>query len=182
MANPFTSPGARYLGTFAIVGLAIFSVLATPWAERLFVKPFTEALVTITSVVVTPFDPRVVADGDILRFSDGRGAVQVLAGCNAVEVCALLAAAILAFPARFRDCLIGAALGIVALQIVNLFRIITLLYLSRGSQEVFEFFHHYVWDAMIGLEGLLVFFFWARWQGRQEPFVQVPDDVAGAEA
>ncbi|MBB5746181.1 exosortase H [Brevundimonas variabilis] len=168
MTKLFRNPGIRYLATFAIVGLALFSVLATPWAERLFVQPFTQGLVDVTAFMVRPFDARVVADGDILRFSDGLGAVQVLAGCNAVEVCALLAAAILAFPARFRDCLIGAVLGIVALQTVNLFRIITLLYLSRGSQEVFEFFHHYVWDAMIGLEGLLVFFFWARWQGRQE--------------
>jgi exosortase H (IPTLxxWG-CTERM-specific) len=176
------NPGVRYLMTFAIVGLALFSVLATPWAERLFVQPFTQGLVDITAFLIRPFDSRVIADGDILRFSDGLGAVQVLAGCNAVEVCALLAAAILAFPARFRDCLIGAGLGVLALQTVNLFRIITLLYLSRGSQEVFEFFHHYVWDAMIGLEGLLVFFFWARWQGRHDRAARAPDDAAGAPA
>lgn len=176
------NPGLRYLATFAIVALALFSVLATPWAEQIFVQPFTQGLVNVTAFLVRPFDARVVADGDILRFSDGLGAVQVLAGCNAVEVCALLAAAILAFPAKFRDCLIGAGLGILALQTVNLFRIITLLYLSRGSQDVFEFFHHYVWDAMIGLEGLLVFFFWARWQGRREKSVSVPDDAAGAAA
>lgn len=182
MANAFKSPGIRYLGTFAIVAFALFSVLATLWAERLFVQPFTQGLVDVTALLLRPFDDRVVADGDILRFSDGLGAVQVLAGCNAVEVCALLAAAILAFPAKIRDCLVGAGLGIVALQTVNLFRIITLLYLSRGSQEVFEFFHHYVWDAMIGLEGLLVFFFWARWQGRRERPATIPRDAAGAAA
>lgn len=182
MTQFLSSPGVRYLATFAIVALALFSVLATPWAERLFVQPFTQGLVDVTAFILRPFDARVVPDRDILRFSDGRGAVQVLAGCNAVEVCALLAAAILAFPARFRDCLIGAGLGIVALQTVNLFRIITLLYLSRGSQDVFEFFHHYVWDAMIGLEGLLVFFFWARWQGRRGRVVRAHDGTVGADA
>lgn len=182
MKTLLANPGLRYLATFGIVALAMFSVLATPWAERLFVQPFTQALVDMTAFLVRPFDARVIADGDILRFSDGLGAVQVLAGCNAVEVCALLAAAILAFPARFRDCLIGVALGIVALQAVNLLRIISLLYLSRGSQEVFEFFHHYVWDAMIGLEGLLVFFFWARWQGRRDRVAPVPEDATGADA
>jgi hypothetical protein len=105
------SPGVRYLGTFAIVGLALFSVLATPWAERLFVQPFTQGPVDVTAFMIRPFDGRVIADGDILRFSDGLGAVRVLAGCNAVEVCALLAAAILAFPARFKDCLIGGPTG-----------------------------------------------------------------------
>lgn len=182
MKNLLANPSLRYLATFGIVTLALFSVLATPWAERLFVQPFTQALVDTTAFLVRPFDGQVVPDGDILRFSDGLGAVQVLAGCNAVEVCALLAAAILAFPAKFKDCLIGAGLGIVALQSVNLFRIITLLYLARGSQEIFEFFHHYVWDAIIGLEGLLAFFFWVRWQGRRDRAAPLSGDAAGAAA
>ncbi len=162
------SPAIRYLGLFLILTIAMFSVLATPWAERLFVAPFTQGLVHACAFLTDLFDPRVEAAGAILRFDDGRGAVQVLAGCNAVEVCALLTAAIIAFPGKLKYGLIGAAAGIVALQAINLLRIISLLYLSRGSQEVFEFFHNYVWDAMIGLEGLLVFFFWTRWQSRQD--------------
>ena len=90
-----------------------------------------------------------------------------------------MTAAVLAFPGKLRYGLIGAAAGIVALQAINLLRIITLLYLSRGSHDVFEFFHNYVWDAMIGLEGLLIFFFWTRWQARQE---QGSATEAGAEA
>lgn len=167
MKSFLANPAVRYLGLFGLIVLALFSALASAWGETYFVKPFTQALVDVCAFVLAPFDGRVVAEGDVLRFTDGRGAVQVLAGCNAVEVCALLTAAILAFPARLRDCLIGAAAGVVALQLVNLLRIISLLYLSRGSQPMFDFFHHYVWDAMIGLEGLLVFFFWTRWQARQ---------------
>ncbi|WP_409018640.1 exosortase H [Brevundimonas vesicularis] len=161
------NPAIQYLGLFALLAVTFFSVLATPWAERLFVQPFTQLLVDLSAGIVRPFDGRVLAEGDILRFSDGIGAVQVLAGCNAVEVCALLSAAILAFPGRLRDGLIGAGVGILALQSVNLLRIISLLYLSRGSAEMFEFFHLYVWDAMIGLEGLLVFFIWTRWQSQR---------------
>jgi exosortase H (IPTLxxWG-CTERM-specific) len=170
MSRLFTflrNPSIQYLGVFALVALALFSVLATPWAQRLFVAPFTQGLVEVSAGLLAPFDGRVQADGDILRFSDGRGAVQVLAGCNAVEVCALLMAAILAFPGKLRYGLIGAAAGVLALQTVNLARIISLLYLSRGSPEIFEFFHNYVWDALIGLEGLLIFVFWTRWQARQ---------------
>lgn len=162
------SPAVRYLGLFLLLAVAMFSALATPWAERLFVAPFTRALVHACAFLIGLFDARVEALGAVLRFTDGRGAVTVLAGCNAVEVCALLCAAILAFPGKLRYGLIGASAGILALQAINLLRIISLLYLSRGSQEVFEFFHNYVWDAMIGLEGLLIFFFWTRWQTRQE--------------
>ncbi len=168
------APSIQYLLLFAFVALALFSVLATRWAERVFVAPFTQGLVEVSAALIRPFDGRVLADGDILRFSDGLGAVQVLAGCNAVEVCALLTAAILAFPGRLKYGLIGAAAGILALQTVNLGRIITLLYLSRGSPEVFDFVHNYVWDALIGLEGLLIFFFWTRWQARR---MSPPSDI-----
>jgi exosortase H (IPTLxxWG-CTERM-specific) len=152
---------------FVLLLIAFFSVLSSGWGIRSFVQPFTQALVDISALILSPIDGRVVAEGDILRFSDGRGAVQVLAGCNAVEVCALLVAAILPFPGPLSLGLIGAAFGVLALQAVNLLRIISLLYLSRGSPEVFEFFHHYVWDAMIMLEGLLLFFGWIKWQEHQ---------------
>lgn len=92
------SPGVQFLGLFGIIALALFWVLATPWAAAGFVQPFTQALVEISAAILRPFDARVIASGDILRFSDGIGAVQVLSGCNAVEVCALLAAAMLAYP------------------------------------------------------------------------------------
>lgn len=172
------SPAVRYLAVFLLITVALFSVLATQWADDAFVTPFTSALVDACAFLIGIFDHRVVADGAILRFTDGRGAVEVQAGCNAVEVCALLTAAIVAFPGKLRYGLIGAAAGIVALQAINLLRIISLLYLSRGSQEVFDFFHQYVWDAMIGLEGLLIFFFWTRWQARRE----AADRAAAVEA
>lgn len=167
LVSAVRSPAGQYLILFGLLTFAIFSVLATPWADRLFVKPFTQGLVEVSAALIRPFDDRVQAVGDILRFSDGRGAVQVLAGCNAVEVCALLTAAILAFPGKLKDGVIGAAAGVLALQTINLARIVSLLYLSRGSQDVFDFFHNYVWDALIGLEGLMVFFIFARWQARR---------------
>lgn len=167
MKSLLKNPAAQYLALFALIIVALFSLLSSASVEQNFTKPFTRLLVDLCSLILAPIDRRVVANGDILRFSDGIGAVQVLAGCNAVEVCALLVAAILPFPGRLAHGLIGAFVGVLALQSVNLIRIITLLYLSRGSEELFEFFHLYVWDAMIGLEGLLIFFFWVRWQSRQ---------------
>lgn len=172
------SPALRYLCLFLLITVTLFAVLATPRAERLFVAPFTNALVDACALLIGLFDHRVEASGDILRFVDGQGAVQVLAGCNAVEVCALLFAAIIAFPGKIKYGLIGAGLGILALQAVNLLRIISLLYLSRGSESLFEFFHNYVWDAMIGLEGLLIFFLWVRWQGRRSAADRAAEEAA----
>ena len=39
MPRFFKSPAVQYLGLFALLAITLFSVLATPWAERLFVQP-----------------------------------------------------------------------------------------------------------------------------------------------
>lgn len=71
MPRFFKSPAVQYLGLFALLAIALFSALATPWAERLFVQPFTQLLVDICALVLKPFDSRVMAQGDILRFPTG---------------------------------------------------------------------------------------------------------------
>ena len=70
------SPAIRYLGLFLILTVAMFSVLATPWAERLFVAPFTGGLVQACAFLIDIFDKRVIATGATLSFEDGRGAAR----------------------------------------------------------------------------------------------------------
>lgn len=52
------SPAVQYLGLFALLAITLFSVLATPWAERLFVQPFTQLLVDICALVLAPASAR----------------------------------------------------------------------------------------------------------------------------
>lgn len=66
--------------------------------------------VDISAHLIAPLDSSVTVDGDGLRSSDGRRVVQVLQGCNAVDVCALLAAAMLAHPTTFLRSLTDAVL------------------------------------------------------------------------
>ena len=69
------SPAAQFLGLSGLIALAIFYVLATPWAAAGFVQPFTRVLVDISAHLIAPLDSRVPVDGDGLRSSDGRSVV-----------------------------------------------------------------------------------------------------------
>jgi exosortase/archaeosortase family protein len=62
--------------------------------------------------------------------------------------------------------LVGLAVGLVAVQAVNLVRIISLFYLSQWSQPVFEFAHLYLWQALIMLDVVVVWLLWMRWATR----------------
>lgn len=141
-------------------------LLLVPAVDAAVVAPLTRSLVVICAGLMNLFGADVTANGDVLAFAGTAAAVSVQNGCNAIEVCVLLAAAILAWPARIGAKLIGVAACVASVQAINLARIISLLYLVRDAPDLFEFFHLYVWEAMILLEAVLVFAFWVRRQDR----------------
>src|SRR5262249_56709982 len=84
------------------------------------------------------------------------------AGCNGVEATIVLVAAMLAFPAPWKHKLVGLAAGIVAVQGLNVIRVISLFYLGQWNRDVFEWAHLYVWQALIMLDVLIVWLVWVR--------------------
>ena len=156
----------RFLAGFAAISvLGIASLLIEPIDTGL-IQPFSHGLAAASAAVINLFGGSAAAQGAVLILVKAGGGVEIANGCNAIEASILLAAAILAFPARLGHRLIGAGLGILLLQGVNLLRIISLLYLSRYAPSWFNFFHLYLWDALIMLDGLLIFLLWHRWQDR----------------
>ncbi|HPE61213.1 MAG TPA: hypothetical protein PLB10_12830 [Thiolinea sp.] len=57
----------------------------------------------------------------------------------------------------------GLLVGFIAIQAMNLIRIISLFYLLQWSEQWFEWFHLYVWQALIFMDVLIVFVLWIRW-------------------
>src|SRR5207342_3576638 len=100
--------------------------------------------------------------GKVLRSTTNGFAVSIEAGCNGVEATIVLVAAILAFPAPWKRRLIGLAIGIVAVQGLNIVRVISLFYLGQWDLRVFEWAHLYVWQALIMLDVLVVWLIWVR--------------------
>jgi exosortase H (IPTLxxWG-CTERM-specific) len=100
--------------------------------------------------------------GKVLRSTSNGFAVSIEAGCNGVEATIVLLAAVLAFPAPWKNKLIGLAAGIVAVQGLNIVRVISLFYLGQWNYKVFEWAHLYVWQALIMLDVLVVWLVWVR--------------------
>ena len=152
----------RFLVLFLVIQAALFGLELTPVAQQWFVVPWTTALAQISTAIVTFFDPNVVAVGKVMRSTTNGFAVSIEAGCNGVEATIVLLAAILAFPAPWRSKAIGLAAGIVAVQGLNILRVISLFYLGQWNFQVFEWAHLYVWQALIMLDVLIVWLIWVR--------------------
>ena len=152
----------RFFVLFMVLLALMFGVELTPWAQQWFVEPWTAVLARISASLVTGFDPGVISIGKVLRSTGNGFAVSIEAGCNGVEATIVLIAAMLAFPSPWKHKLVGLAAGIVAVQGLNVIRVISLFYLGQWNREVFEWARLYVWQALIMLDVLIVWLVWVR--------------------
>ncbi len=152
----------RFFLVFLVLLATLFTLELTPWAQTHLVVPWTNFLARASTALVTMFDPNVIAEGKIIRSATNGFAVSIEAGCNGVEATIVLLAAMLAFPAPWRYRIVGLAIGFVAVQALNVVRIISLFYIGQWSYTVFEWAHLYVWQALIMLDVLVVWLLWVR--------------------
>ena len=152
----------RFFILFLVWLAAMFGLELTPWGQAWFVEPWTNTLARGSATLVTLFDPGVAAIGKVLRSTSNGFAVSIEAGCNGVEATIVLVAAILAFPASWKHKAIGLVAGIVAVQALNIVRVISLFYLGQWNFNAFEWAHLYVWQALIMLDVLIVWLIWVR--------------------
>lgn len=157
----------RFFVTFVVIQIVLFSLDLFEPVRHGFIQPFTELLARASAALVTLFDARVHAEGVILRSLDNGFAVSIQPGCNGIEASIVLIAAMLAFPSTWKHKLIGLAIGLVAIQSLNLVRIISLFYLGQWNMTVFEWAHLYLWQALIMLDALIVFILWLRYLPRR---------------
>lgn len=151
----------RFLALFPILLVVGFGLLQVTPVDAA-VGRFTRALVDVSGAVIHACGGRANVIGDVLQNPAGTGSgVKVENGCNAINVTILLWAAILTYPAAWGHKLRGLAAGTVALHTVNLLRIISLYYLEQYNQEWFDFAHFYLWESLIVLDTLVIFWIWA---------------------
>ncbi|CAN5182543.1 hypothetical protein BH11PSE11_BH11PSE11_19280 [soil metagenome] len=152
----------RFFLLFVVILIALFAAELTPPIQRLIVLPWTEMLAHLCAAVITLFDANVTAVGKVLRSTTNGFAVSIEAGCNGIEAAIILIAAMLAFPAPWKHRVLGILAGLLAVQILNVVRVISLFYLGQWSMKVFEWAHLYLWQALIMLDVLIVWLVWIR--------------------
>ncbi len=150
----------RFLLVFLLIQGGLFYIELMEPVREAFIIPFTTLLAKTSAWIVQWFDDDVISYGIILESVKNKFAVSIEAGCNGVEAVIILVAAILAYPAPWKYKLTGVIIGTIAIQLLNLVRIISLFYLGQWSKEAFEWAHLYIWQALIMLDAIVVFLVW----------------------
>lgn len=157
----------KFFIIFITVLISLFFLELLNGVQHAVIVPFTSLLAKISADIIQIFDSSVQASGVIIHNIHSGAGVQIESGCNGVEACIVLIAAIVAFPSSWRNKFIGIVLGIIAIQAINILRIISLFYLVQWDQALFEFAHLYLWQALIMLDVLIVFLFWVGFVNKQ---------------
>lgn len=152
----------RFIAVFIVVLLVLFGIEMLNPVQVAVVHPWTHLLARMSAAVMTLFDADVISFGRVLQSKNTGFGVSIEAGCNGVEAVIILVAGMLAFPSSWKLKVTGMAIGIVAVQAVNLLRVISLYYLGQWNMEAFEFAHVYLWQSLIMLDVLAIWLLWIR--------------------
>jgi len=152
----------RFFILFTVLLVGLFTLEILQPAEKYVILPFTSLIADVSAWIIQLFDDNVMSISNVIRDKTTGFGVRIERGCNGVEALIILFAAIFAFPAPIKNKLIGFAIGFVAIQALNLVRIVSLFYLGQWNQVAFEWFHLYLWQALIILDALVVWLVWLR--------------------
>ena len=150
-----------FVVVFTVAALAQFAILLAP-PMRPLVDGFSGELAGVSARLIQLGGGTCLRRAAILSNPAKSFAMEVRDGCNGINVVVLLWSAILAYPASLKWRLIGVTGGLVAIQLLNLFRLISLFFLGQYNYPLFEFAHLYLWELLIIIDGMAVFSLWIR--------------------
>ena len=144
--------GLRYLVTVGAWFLGLFGLMRLGWVERSLLTPFARIQQQVADQLTGAPSDLVYAD----------------ASCSGGDPMALCAGAILAFPGARGARLRGAALGLLAITLLNVVRL-GHLSLVATDRALLELLHVHIWPGILIIATAAYVFHWMNRQGRTAP-------------
>lgn len=152
------TPAGRFVGRYLLVLVVGFGILALRPVNDHFVDPYTTFVAHEARIVLNLFGENATVRGQIL--SSPRFSVAIYNGCNGLEAMLIFVCGVLAFPAPWRRRLVGLMLGFLAIQVVNVIRVVSLFYIGIHAPSWFSISHVFIWQTLVILTGVLLWLLW----------------------
>jgi exosortase H (IPTLxxWG-CTERM-specific) len=150
---------ALVFGALAITSEVLYYAVAL---DSRFFDAYLGVLAEISGHMLRAFGSEVDVSGT--RITGMEFAVAVAQGCDAIQVCSLLAAAVIAFPVSWAARLRGLAIGIGLLQALNIVRIVSLYWVGAYFSDYFQTAHEMVWPGILIAVTIATWILWVRWE------------------
>lgn len=150
----------RFLVLFLLLLGGGFAFIAWNPINDHVIEPFTAGVASSSGFLLNALGQEVRMRGT--QIYGERFAVDIRNGCNAVETLIIFVSAILSFPASWRSRLLGLVVGAVAIQALNLVRVVALFLTGSYFPTLFNTSHTVVWQSIVIFFGVLLWIFWAN--------------------
>lgn len=122
---------------------------------------YTKGVVILTSKILEVLTIPSTYQGSVIKLPSI--ALDVRFGCNGLEAVMIYSVAVIAFPASWKDKLMGILGGFLVIQVINILRISSLAYSAIHFKNLFEYIHIYIAQGMMIAVSLGVFFIYLNY-------------------
>ncbi len=122
---------------------------------------YTKGVVILTSKILEVLTIPSTYQGSVIKLPSI--ALDVRFGCNGLEAVMIYSVAVIAFPASWKDKLMGILGGFLVIQVINILRISSLAYSAIHFKDLFEYIHIYIAQGMMIAVSLGVFFIYLNY-------------------
>jgi exosortase/archaeosortase family protein len=169
------SAPARFVLGAALIAGVLYGLIYYPYRSETVVvrglSAYLRGIATASAAVIALFDPAATARGARI---EGQFPLEIVLDCSAADAQALFLGAVLAFPVEWRRKAIGALLGVVGLNLVNVARIAFLYFIGVRWPRAFHTLHEEVIQILLVLVAAGGFAAWARWAAGPRPAAPQP--------
>ena len=157
-----------FLAVFLVLLGGSFTIVSLNAVNDHVIEPFTSLVAQASGWVLNLFGQKVALNGTIIQ--GPKFAVNIRNGCNGVEAMLIFLAAVVAFPTAWSARLRGLALGTIAIQGINLVRVVVLFLTGVYWPRLFDASHTVIWQSIVILCAVLLWILWAsRLPREREP-------------
>lgn len=126
--------------------------------KNFIIRTFPEFLAQSVGFVSTLLGIQVTVSGENVHFlTFNTFGYSIISDCAGYFVMLIYSAAVIAFPSRITDKILGLALGVPSLYFINITRLVFIGLVCSKYKKLFNYLHEYLW------QGIFIFFVLGLW-------------------
>lgn len=145
---------------FPVLLFLFFAALRSDTLTTYLVLPFARLIARLCGAILRLMEAGASLNGTVI--TGASVALEVIDKCSAIYEIGIFLAAVIAYPARTRQKVLGAVLGSAAIFILGLLRVLSLFYIGRYVPAFFEKAHIYVGQSFLILIIALLWVYWVE--------------------
>lgn len=142
-------------------GVLAFMLIHARLVETEALGGFMTFTARATGAILNVFGASVQVDGTLISSPDY--SMSIVTECTGLVPMAIVVFAVLAYPSTAKQKAIGAALGVVAIFVLNLVRTVSLFFIGvHFSASFFDTAHFLIWQPVMIVLAIVLWLFWAE--------------------